>query len=758
MAGILLSAQVNLHWGWWLLIAGSLLIGSWFERKYTASWYLARCWEKISTFPVLFLLACMALGSARYQLSQPVIDPSHAAWYTRYDQVTLKGEVSSFPDIRSNTVLLRVRVKSITLPESKTEEYVNGSVLVRLPWNPDWQVGDQIVLEGKLNEPPGGEGFDYRSYLARRRIYAYMAYPSILEIRPAEKPTLIGLLWKVRNAAEECLFRLLSQDEAALLTGILLGDEQHISSELITAFRNTGTSHIIAISGFNIAILSGLFIKLFNRIFSNKRKSFLFAVTAILLYTLLVGAQPPVVRAAIMGMMGMLGQVLGRRQVGMNSLVFTAAVMTAITPGLLWDASFQLSFCATMGLVLFADPISTWFENLIQKHIPTLQNSIITSAIIEYIFFTLAAQITTLPVMAYHFHQFPLIGLIANPLILPPQPLVMILGGVMVILSLIWFPLGQIFAWIAWPAITYTIKMVSWLSQIGGAPVALQSFSPFSLIVFYLLILLIAFRTRLSEVWQKMVLPSTILLCTALLAISVWEPAIERLDSRLHIFIPEEGNGQGILLQDGHGTTWLIAGGKEASTAIQGITQWQNAPSTKLTGVIWAADHIDRKSISKISSKLPGVILAFDPLISTANGAELVSQSTDWGGVYQSVAFPLTITIGDSIMVHFAASCTHNCPYIIQYKKFTLLMLGKNDPSTIHSWVEENALVPDGILLSEPVSEADKWVNTLMDDALLVINTTIDGKVSSGTHINTQTCGWVDIATDGNQVWVETQR
>ncbi len=757
MTGILLSAQVNLHWSWWLFFTVLLLAGSWFEQRFTVSWYTTRRWKKISPFPLLFLLACITAGSARYQLSQPVIEPSNAAWYTRYDNVTLNGEVNSFPDIRSNAVLLRVKVKTI-MPEDGSEIRVKGNVLVRLPWNPNWQVGDQLVLNGKLNDPPESDSFDYGDYLARKRIYTYMAYPSVLAIQSAETSSLLGLLWKIHIAAEECIFRLLPQDEAALLTGILLGDEQYISNELVTAFRNTGTSHIIAISGFNIAILSGMFIKIFSRIFSNKRKAFWLTVITIFLYTLLVGAQPPVVRAAIMGMMGILGQILGRRQVGMNSLVFTAAVMTVITPGLLWDASFQLSFCATMGLVLFADPISVWFEDLMTSYFPRLQNSVISRAIVEYFFFTLAAQITTLPVLAFHFKQFPLISLIANPLILPPQPLVMILGGVMVIFSLILFPLGQVFAWIAWPAIAYTIKMVSWLSQLGGTPVALQSFSPLGLIFFYFLIILIAFRTRLSDIWRKMILPSSILFCTALLAIAVWKPAIERLDARLHIVIPEQGSGQGVFLQDRHGATWLIAGGKEASTAIQGIAQWQDAPSTKLSGVIWVAEGIDRKSISQISSRYPGFILATDSLIATTNGAELSSKSVEWGGEYQSVELPRTITLGDSIKIFVSSVCDKSCPYVIQYGKFSLLVPGRNDSAILKLWLEENNLTPDGLILAELEDDPGTRIDILIGDPLFIVDTTSGVKISSRHLLNTKSCGWVDIATDGNRVWVETQR
>jgi competence protein ComEC len=98
------------------------------------------------------------------------------------------------------------------------------------------------------------------------------------------------------------------------------------------------------------------------------------AITAIAAYTILVGAQVSVVRAAIMGSIGLIGQVLGRRQAGANTLVFTAAVMCAFNPGVLYDAGFLLSFTATLGLILYADPLKGWFTNLASDY-PTMCKS-----------------------------------------------------------------------------------------------------------------------------------------------------------------------------------------------------------------------------------------------------------------------------------------------------------------------------------------------------------------------------------------------
>lgn len=757
MSGVFLGKLVYLPWYAWLMIVLVLLAGAWLENRFGSQWRPIRRFRAVSPFPLFLLLAVAGLGATRYQQSLPRLSPASLTWYTQYEEVTLSGTVNAFPDIRTNAVQLRVKVDEVQLPESEQFQAVKGNVLVRLPWNPDWNAGDRIVLTGRLDLAPEGQNFDYRNYLARQKVFTYMAYPSVQNVQPAEKLSIITLIWRFRLAAEERLYRLLPWQEASLLDGILLGNERNIPVEMANAFRNTGTSHIIAISGFNIAIISALFVKLFSRLFPNRKMVFWVTVTAVTLYTLLVGAQPPVVRAAIMGTAGLLGSLIGRRQTGMNSLVFTAAVMAGITPAMLWDASFQLSFFATMGLVLLADPLSGWFERLVEKHTPRLQHSIFTKAVSEYILFTLAAQLATLPVLAFHFRQFPLVGLLANPLILPVQPLVMILGGLMLIFSLAWFPLGHVFAWLAYPPTAYTIAVVSWLSNLGGQPVALQAFSPLGLIAFYALILLLVYRIKLPPIWRKTVLPSTTLLLAFLLTISIWKPALTRLDDRLHIVIPEQGEGQAVLLLDGKGNSWLLAGGEESALAMQELTQWQVSPSSRLTGLIWAFSAIDRKSSSSIAYRLPGVILAPDGLLTTSNGADLFSRSLDWGADWQGFATPAHITLQNGAEVFISSACNGSCASLARYGSFELLAPAENDPAALAGWMNSLQASPEVILLPADGTAAEKWFSGPALPEILFISPGITQPVKERSLLGLEVSGWVDIATDGSQMWVSTQ-
>jgi len=172
------------------------------------------------------------------------------------------------------------------------------------------------------------------------------------------------------------------------------------------------------------------------------------AILGIIFYTLLVGASPSVLRAAIMGTLALFARQLGRRT-GINTLAITAALMAGFSPNILWDAGFQLSFAATLGLVLYADPLLTWFTNLLARRLPLATARRIAEPVGSYLLFTLAAQVMTLPVIAYHFQRISLVSILANPVILPAQPAVMVLDGLAVLLGLIWQPLGQVAGYLA---------------------------------------------------------------------------------------------------------------------------------------------------------------------------------------------------------------------------------------------------------------------------------------------------------------------
>ena len=198
----------------------------------------------------------------------------------------------------------------------------------------------------------------------------------------------------------------------------------------------------------NITILAALVISLTSRTLGIRRGAIVAAIV-IAFYTILVGADASVVRAAIMGGLVLFARFLGRMTLALASLSAAAIVMTLVNPYVLWDVGFQLSFAATLGLVLYAEPIKDWFVKIASRWMEAAQAKRLSIPVGEFILFTFAAQITTLPLTAYHFQRLSLISFLANPIVLPAQPPLMILGGLAMLAGMLWLPLGQIMAWLA---------------------------------------------------------------------------------------------------------------------------------------------------------------------------------------------------------------------------------------------------------------------------------------------------------------------
>ena len=269
--------------------------------------------------PLFALLAALALGAARYQYALPdLADPGFVPAYNDQDRrVEVEGILVEPPDLRDRYTNLRLRVDRLRpLDGGALFMPVSGLVLARAAAGSDWQYGDRLRLRGRLETPPEDEEFSYRDYLARQGVYSYMRYAAAERVGVKQGNYLLAAIYALRERALEMVYRLFPDPEASLLAGILLGVESGIPADVKQAFQDTGTAHVIAISGFNISILGGLFALLFLRLLGNRRR-FLAASLSLLaigFYTLLVGAGASVVRAAIMGVLGLFAVRLGRRQ------------------------------------------------------------------------------------------------------------------------------------------------------------------------------------------------------------------------------------------------------------------------------------------------------------------------------------------------------------------------------------------------------------------------------------------------------------
>jgi competence protein ComEC len=727
--------------------------------------------------PVFILLAVLALGAARYQFALPDLDdPGMIASYTdRESDFVVIGVLAEPPDMCDSYTNLRVRLEQIRPSEGGDYTPVEGlllaQVLPAMQSRTDWRYGDRVLLEGRLETPPEDEEFSYRDYLARQGVYSLMPFARLGLVARGQGNPLLSRVYTLKERALQMVYRLYPDPEASLLAGILLGVEGGIPPDVKRAFQDTGTAHVIAISGFNIAIIGGLFATLFLRLLGAPRRFLAAGLSAVVIafYALLVGAGPSVVRAAIMGVLSLFAVQLGRRQDGLNSLAVVAAVMLVFSPFLLWDVSFQLSFMATLGLVVFAGMMTVGFANLASRRLPESTAQRLARPVGEYVLFTLAALVTTLPVIAYHFGRLSLTALIANPLILPAQPPVMVLGGLAVALGLIYEPIGQVVAYLAWPFVAYTIRTVELVSRIPGGVITLGEIALGWVILYYAVLFLATFAGAKLKNAASVLKPSLVLAGLGALAVVVWQVALHAPDGHLHLTVLDVGRGDALLIQTPVGRSVLVDGGSSPAQLSQGLGRRLPLTRRWLDWLVVAGPGTEQvQALPRVLERFPAenVLWAGDANATRA-ARNLQEYLTNVGIEPEMAVTGQALDLGNGAMLRVLHAGESGAVLLLEWQSFRALLPVGMDQAALAQLLDDPALTPvTALLLADGGAVAlnpPEWIEKLAPRVVLLSAAADAGgpgprvldALQGYTLLRTDRNGWIELTTDGAQMWVE---
>jgi competence protein ComEC len=719
-------------------------------------------------------LVVLCLGAARYQAAQPSFSDQDLAWYKDTgQQIELFGVVTEPPDVRDTHIQLLISTEQIVWADGSTRE-IEGRVLTYLPTGGEWRYGDRLRLWGQLQTPPDGEDFSYQAYLARQGVYSYMPYASAVLIERDAGNRFLQRVFAFREKGLRLIYQYLPDPEASLLAGIVLGVESGIPQDVDQAFKDTGTTHIIAISGFNITIVAGLFSILFGRLMGPRRGA-VAAVIAISLYTVLVGADAAVVRAAIMGGLSLFAGQIGRRQHGLNSLGVTAGLMLLFNPMLLWDVGFQLSFAATLGLIVYAGPWEQAFESWLSGKVTPNQARRLTGPVSEFVLLTLAAQMTTLPLVIYHFQRLSLVSLPANIAILPAQPPVMVLGGLAVLFGAIFNPLGQGLAYAVWPFTAYTIRVVEWFARWDGGVRVLGRVSPLLVAGFYLLLLLLTvywgpFKERVS----KNLRPALVLSSLTVAAVLIWQAALSQPDGQLHLTLLDVGNGEAVLVQTPEGRNVLIGGGESASRLSEGLGRSLPLFNRRLDLLVVAGTQSDQ--LNALPTVLPRYVPAqvwwAGEQESSRPGRQLYAWLREAQIPIQGIISGQVLDMGSGVELQAVDLSEEGAVLHLSWGKFDCLLplggAGEFFSNLENAALSQNLsallLADGGAIDSNPpewLSQTRPQVVLISVDALnrggLPDEETLQA-LGSTTILRTDLNGSVELVTDGEQLWVFSEK
>jgi len=720
-------------------------------------WYLL--WRQVGRLPVALVLAALCLGGLRGVSARPVWTENDLPWYHQQGVFRLSGVVQSPPTRRDKTISLVVavdRLVPVVDGQPGDPQVLSGArqVQVSLRAGETWRYGDRVELEGTPLVPGSSGGSTYFDYLSRQGIDTVLEFPTAHLLGRDQGNQFWAWVFELRQLAERTLRAMLPQPEAALLAGVLLGSDQDLPENVVQAFRNTGIAHIIAVSGFNVAIVSGLFVTYLGKVLRARYAAPL-AILGIAAYSILTGGSPSVVRAAIMGGVGVFGPLLGRRQVGINSLAFTAGVMCLLSPQMPWDISFQLSFAATLGLVLYAEALQQGFTRWLGSYLAGPTVGRVARWVSEFFLFTLAAQLFTLPVTAVHFQRVSISAVLINPLVLPLQPPIMILGGLALILGLAFAPVGQLVAWLCWPLLGYTIRVAELFAQLPYSQLNLGRLSPALILLYYVglvLLILPPIRRRLQPFWK----PTAALLLAGLLAVGLWRTAATAPDGRLHLDVLNLPGGTAFYVRTPGGQTWLVNSSSRLDALSDALGRRQSPLENRLDGVLLidraAASLQTLSQLSEVyavdwlgqSAYLPGTA-AFKRLRDAlkAQGARAVALEPE-----------LKVALGGGAQLRVLADLEAGTAVGWEWDGFQALLPGGVSPASLpHPLPAGLTLLVLGPADLKNLSAAD-WQDTLQPQVLLVTGGPAAGVPGALALDDYQ---WLSFETDGRRLWLNGQ-
>jgi len=722
--------------------------------------------------------AMFCLGGLRMGAAQPRLAPDVLAFYAGIQQpVTLLGVVSAFPEEAVSWTTLRVRVESVQLEGDLSPRPVRGLAVVSADRSVRWSYGDRLQARGILQSPdPSGED-RYAAYLGRQGVQGWMPQASTTRLATRQGMPPLHWLDDLRQSGLRTIQLLFPQPEAGLLAGILLGVESGISNAVMTAFTRTNTSHIIAISGFNIAIISAMFIQVFGRLLGARRGAWA-AALAIAGYTILVGASASVVRAAWMAGLALLARWLGRTTEALLSLMASALLMTLIHPATLYDVGFQLSFAATLGLILYGAPLQTRADGWLEARLPRGWAGGVASPLVAMLVLTIAAQVTTLPLTMYYFERLSLVSLLANAMILPLQPAVMILGGLAMLLGMLWLPAGQPVAWIAWPFPALTIRAVEFFATWPGASIALGPTSPWAVLLFYVLLLggtalaRHSWAPRAAEVASSLARaagPAAIAMCTIL----VWRAGVDRPNGRLSMTVLESEGGQGVLLTSPGGRSLLIGGGSDATALREAVSRrlpllqrgldWLivgSSDSDSLAGLHGISEHLRLEAALVCGERRPQALVNLQ--------AELAATGTR----IEPAAAGQRFDLGGGASLEVLEVSEHGCLLLARNGQASFMLAPGADPDALHAVLKDSPLLPVTAYVAagsgHPAVNPPEWLEALSPRIVILAG---DPTVAAGNAalpqyaaahaarlLDTLTYGWIRLETDGERLWIWTER
>jgi competence protein ComEC len=718
------------------------------------------------------------------------------ATYNDSGMVSLIGVVDRYPEERGTHTAYVVAAEMVYPADAPQGIPVNGLLIVNLPPHPAYTYGDRIRLTGRLETPTRSPEFDYRAYLEIQGIRSIFRPGESVLMAQQQGAPLFQALHRIRAHAEQTVQSLLPEPHASLLNGILLGLNGAIPDSVQEAFNATGTTHVLVISGSNFSVLVATIGYLAQKGLG-RRRGVVVTLIIIGLYALLVGGDPPVMRAAIMGSLVLVAYFTGRSADALNLLGVAVVGFTWLNPAQRADVGFQLSVLATLGLILLIPVLSQATAFLLEKVRLSLsvQQSVL-KVITEFLLLSLAAQIITTPLIVGTFGRLSLVSLFTNLLIVPVQPLIMQSGALATMLGMIAPPLGQIVAVLPYLGLAWTLTIVEWTARFPFASVAIGPFVPeqvwtvYALIGFGIRFMTLPTSPKPASPFDAPALfgltRRTVLIWAGLLLIAIlpWWLGRQRPDGLLHLYMFDVGQGDALMVVAPDGRQMLIDGGEEPSLLLREVGEVM--PFWDKTIELVVVTHPDQDHLGG----LPDLLARYDVQLILESGT--VGDTNLYTGWQSAVAeegiAPVVVQAGQQLDMGQGLTVEILAPYgtsfedtnqnsvvlEVRYGDFCALLTGDIEIESEQRLLADNALDPCQVLKvahhGSDSSTSEGFLEQVMPTYALISSgsgnqfghptpSVLERLEERGVRIfRTDQQGTIHLYTDGASLWVESER
>lgn len=421
---------------------------------------------------------------------------------------TVAGTVWLEPTFGPQSQMLHMRV-SIIHERGMVEPFMLRAIAKKYP---AYEIGEELILFGKIGDPADNTGFQSNAPVQE----PVMLFPHIEKTGASNQRPIMRGLARLKHAFEKNIDAALPEPHAAFLKGLLLGERASLPADLIESFKKTGTSHMIALSGYNITIVGRSLASVLAMVAVPFYASFWIALSAMILFVIMTGASASAVRAGIIAALALIAHREGRHYQMTNALAFAGAAMLMADPALLrFDVGFQLSFLATMGLVYLSPGIERRFKQFadyVKKFFGMRPVSAAlkrnTDETTVHVFFTmkrvlietLAAELAVLPLLLYLFGYLSLISPFANIASLMAVPYAMGAGFFTALAGFFSSTLGSVVGVASWLLLEYIMDAVRLFASFPYATVELGAGGIWIIVLLYGVVAWRLYRNRRSVI------------------------------------------------------------------------------------------------------------------------------------------------------------------------------------------------------------------------------------------------------------------